>query len=182
MNSDIVKKYDNTSIEISDCVFLKHKYSEDLNEAKKGVSTKNASIPEVKAGKEKVNKLLTAQEVLKYAEKYNDAILLMEDDVMHKSKRNGQKVFSKSYDFMIALNAMKKINEKLDKTVNKHLSSYAKTLHKRKLVTEEDERIMNNNLNTCNRRHKIRRAKEACKEKLSESSNEIGKSVQTNKH
>eukprot|EP00957_Ditylum_brightwellii_P085455 6500534-Ditylum_brightwellii.AAC.1 len=46
MNSDIVKKYENTSIEISDCVFLKNKYSEVLNEAKKGKPTKDASVPE----------------------------------------------------------------------------------------------------------------------------------------
>eukprot|EP00957_Ditylum_brightwellii_P159991 12178930-Ditylum_brightwellii.AAC.1 len=63
---------------------------------------------------------------------------------------------------------MKKIDEKLDKAVDKHLSSYAKTLCKQKRVAEEDEWIMNNNPNTCNRRHKIRRAKEACKEELSE--------------
>ena len=91
MNSDIVKKYENTSIEISDCVFLKDRYSEDLNEAKKGRSTENASVPGVKAGKEKANKSLTAQEVMKYAEKYNDAILLMENAVKRKNKRNGQK-------------------------------------------------------------------------------------------
>eukprot|EP00957_Ditylum_brightwellii_P003619 274206-Ditylum_brightwellii.AAC.1 len=53
MNSDIVKKYENTSIEISDCVFFKDIYSEDLNETKQGISTKNASVPEVKAGKKK---------------------------------------------------------------------------------------------------------------------------------
>eukprot|EP00957_Ditylum_brightwellii_P133537 10181525-Ditylum_brightwellii.AAC.1 len=62
MNSDIVKKYENASIEISDCVFLLDGYSEDLNEAKKGRSTENASAPDVKAGKEKMNTSLTAQE------------------------------------------------------------------------------------------------------------------------
>eukprot|EP00957_Ditylum_brightwellii_P139539 10634900-Ditylum_brightwellii.AAC.1 len=110
---------------------------------------------------------------MKYAEKYNDAILLMEYSVKRKNKRNGQKVFTEGHDFTIALNAMKKMNEKLDKAVNNHLSSYAKTLHKGKKVAEEDEWIMNNNTNTYNKRHKIRRAKEAYKEELSE---------QTNKH
>eukprot|EP00957_Ditylum_brightwellii_P134774 10275253-Ditylum_brightwellii.AAC.1 len=53
MKSDIVKKYEKASIEISECVFLKDRYSEDLNEAKKGMLTENAFVPEVKAGKEK---------------------------------------------------------------------------------------------------------------------------------
>jgi hypothetical protein len=162
-------------------VFLKDRYSEDLNEAKKGRSTENASVPDVKAGKEKANKSVTAQEVMKYAEKYNDAILLMEDAVKHKNKRNGWKVFTEGHDFTIALNAMKKISEKLDKAVNNHISSYAKTLCKRKRVAEEDEWIMNNP-DTSNKRHKIRRAKEACKKELFESSNQNGKGVQTNEH
>ena len=75
---------------------------------------------------------------------------------------------------------MKKINEKLDEAMNKHISSYAKTLRKRKRVAEEDEWIMNNNPDTCNKRHKTRRAKEACKEELSESSKINGKDVKEN--
>eukprot|EP00957_Ditylum_brightwellii_P093480 7119128-Ditylum_brightwellii.AAC.1 len=51
--NDIVKKYENASIEISDCAFLKNKYSEGLNEAKKGKPTKDASVPDVKAGMKK---------------------------------------------------------------------------------------------------------------------------------
>eukprot|EP00957_Ditylum_brightwellii_P148218 11285819-Ditylum_brightwellii.AAC.1 len=67
MNSDIVKNDENASVEISDCVFLKNKYSEGFNEAKKGKSTKDASVPEVKAGANKANKSLSAQGVMKYA-------------------------------------------------------------------------------------------------------------------
>eukprot|EP00957_Ditylum_brightwellii_P008450 640712-Ditylum_brightwellii.AAC.1 len=63
----------------------------------------------------------------------------MEDAVKRKNKRNGQKVFAEGHDFTIALNTMKKINEKLDKAVNNHILSYAKTLRKRKRVAEGDE-------------------------------------------
>eukprot|EP00957_Ditylum_brightwellii_P197582 15052702-Ditylum_brightwellii.AAC.1 len=90
INSDIVKKYENACIEISDCMFLENKYSKGLDKAKKGKSTKDASVPEVKAGTNKVDKSLSAQKVMKYAEKYNEAMLLMEDAVKHKSESNGR--------------------------------------------------------------------------------------------
>eukprot|EP00957_Ditylum_brightwellii_P035764 2711666-Ditylum_brightwellii.AAC.1 len=68
MKSDIVKKYENTKMKISDCVLLKTNYSEDINEGKKGKSKKGVSEPDEKAGKNKVNKSVKAQELMKYAE------------------------------------------------------------------------------------------------------------------
>eukprot|EP00957_Ditylum_brightwellii_P035750 2710372-Ditylum_brightwellii.AAC.1 len=80
LNSETMKKYNNVDFDIDECVFLKSICVDNTGDGKKSVSANGSHGESVGTAHGKsLNKSMPVQEVMSYAEKYNEAILLMED-------------------------------------------------------------------------------------------------------
>eukprot|EP00957_Ditylum_brightwellii_P048768 3700036-Ditylum_brightwellii.AAC.1 len=72
---------------------------------------------------------MLVQSILSCADKYHDAIKLVEH--VNNSKKT---ISTKNADIHLALKAMKKLNNEVDKAATSHMNTYTKEVRKRKRV------------------------------------------------
>ena len=141
-----------------------------------GLDTKVETIEKKKATsrqKKKENVAISAQSILSCADRYHDAIKLVEHVV--NSKRN---VSTKNADIHLALKTMKKLSNEVDKAASSHMNTYAKEVRKRKRVEEMD------NIKTKDTRGgnaDVKRSRMMCKNYMNDNNEEIKEEMEEEK-